>query len=312
VGFFQLPIFNRKKFPAAGQQQIISPVTPTGESSVMQTLPAYIANLESNKYSASTTKKYFADIKKFSLFIRDKKIKKITMHDIEQWISGLLSPKGQELDRKTVNRKVSAVINYFLWLQGIGAVTNDPTETLHNTRVLSPLPDYLYENEIKQLYQEASKDPRTYLLVLLFLETGMKSNELFLLTKAHVDISDPFSPEIWIKHTKKETKKEAKKDRKVALPAKFTDVYNRYVAQYKVEDNLFPYTDRFIQLLFADLKKQTKIDKELTPKTLRHTHIFRAYRRGEDPEKIFDRVGYAPDSRKEADEMYSRMARKGI
>jgi hypothetical protein len=65
-------------------------------------------------------------------------------------------------------------------------------------------------------------------------------------------------------------------------------------------------------LLFADLKKQTKIDKELTPKTLRHTHIVRAYRRGEDPEKIFDRVGYAPDSRKEADEMYSRMARKGI
>ncbi len=278
----------------------------------MQTLPAYIANLESNKYSASTTKKYFADIKKFSLFIRDKKIKKITTHDIEQWISGLLSPKGQGLDRKTVNRKVSAAINYFLWLQGIGAITNDPTETLHNARVLSPLPDYLYENEITQLYQEASRDPRTYLLVLLFLETGMKSNELFLLTKAHVDISDPFSPEIWIKHTNKETKKETKKDRKVALPAKFTDVCNRYVAQYKVEDNLFPYTDRFIQLLFADLKKQTKIDKELTPKTLRHTHIVRAYRRGEDPEKIFDRVGYAPDSRKEVDEMYSRMARKGI
>jgi integrase/recombinase XerD len=312
VGFFQLPIFKRKTFPAVGQQQIISPVTPTGESSVMQTLPAYIANLESNKYSASTTKKYFADIKKFSLFIRDKKIKKITTHDIEQWISGLLSPKGQGLDRKTVNQKVSAVINYFLWLQGIGAVTNDPTETLHNTRVLSPLPDYLYEKEITQLYQEASKDPRTYLLVLLFLETGMKSNELFLLNKAHVDISDSFSPEIWIKHTKKETKKEAKKDRKVALPAKFTDVYNRYVTQYVVEDSLFPYTDRFIQLLFADLKKQTKIDKELTPKTLRHTHIVRAYRRGEDPEKIFDRVGYAPDSRKEADEMYSRMARKGI
>ncbi len=278
----------------------------------MQTLPAYIANLESNKYSASTTKKYFADIKKFSFFIRDKKIQKITTHDIEQWISGLLSPKGQGLDRKTVNRKVSAVINYFLWLQSIGAVTNDPTETLYNTRVLSPLPDYLYENEITQLFQEASKDPRTYLLVLLLLETGMKSNELFLLTKAHVDISDSFSPEIWIKHTNKETKKETKKDRKVALPAKFTDVYNRYVAQYMVEDTLFPYTDRFIQLLFADLKKQTKIDKELTPKTLRHTHIVRAYRRGEEPEKIFDRVGYAPDSRKEADEMYSRMARRGI
>jgi hypothetical protein len=48
-------------------------------------------------------------------------------------------------------------------------------------------------------------------------------------------------------------------------------VYQRYLAQYRIEDALFPYTDRFIQLLFAELKKRTKIAKELTPKTLRHT-----------------------------------------
>jgi hypothetical protein len=65
-------------------------------------------------------------------------------------------------------------------------------------------------------------------------------------------------------------------------------------------------------MLFADLKKQTQIAKELTPKTLRHTHIVRAYKRGEDPDKIFDRVGYAADSRKEAHEMYRRLAGRGI
>ena len=70
--------------------------------------------------------------------------------------------------------------------------------------------------------------------------------------------------------------------------------------------------DRFVQLLFADLKKQTGISKELTPKTLRHTHVVRAYKRGEDPDRIFERIGLAPDSRKEADEMYSRLARRGI
>jgi hypothetical protein len=65
-------------------------------------------------------------------------------------------------------------------------------------------------------------------------------------------------------------------------------------------------------MLFADLKKQTKIDTELTPKTLRHTHVVRAYRRGEDRETIFERIGLAPDSRQEADEVYSRLARRGI
>jgi integrase len=89
-------------------------------------------------------------------------------------------------------------------------------------------------------------------------------------------------------------------------------VYNRYLEQYQVEVALFPYTDRFIQLLFADLKKQTKIAKELTPKTLRHTHVMRAYRRGEDPDRIFDRIGLSPNSRMEADEVYKRLARRGI
>jgi integrase len=84
--------------------------------------------------------------------------------------------------RYTTNRKVSAVINYFLWLTSLQALPKDPTAPLANARIQSPLPDYLYEQEIKTLYHEASQDPRLYLLVLLFLETGMKSSELSSLT----------------------------------------------------------------------------------------------------------------------------------
>jgi hypothetical protein len=65
-------------------------------------------------------------------------------------------------------------------------------------------------------------------------------------------------------------------------------------------------------MLFAELKQKTGIDKELTPKTLRHTHVVRAYKRGEGFENIFDRIGLAPDSRQEAEEMYRRLARRGI
>ena len=144
--------------------------------------------------------------------------------------------------------------------------------------------------------------------MLLCLDTGLKSNELFLLTKAHVDISDPYNPELWIKHTGKQTKK----DRKVALPARFTDVYTQYIEKYMIEDQLFPFTDRFLQMIFSDLKQATNIDKELTPKTLRHTHVVRSIKRGEGIEQIFDRIGLAPDSRQEAEEMYKRLAGRGI
>src|SRR3954464_12320203 len=188
----QLPLSLQGKLQKAVEQQTVEPVTPTADNTVMQTLPAYMAFLGGSGYSASTTEKYFADVRKFSLFLREKKVGEITQHDIQQWIAGLLAKDGEKLDPKTVNRKVSAIINYFGWLSGLGVIEKDPTATLVNSRTQSPLPDYRYEDEIEAVYAGASKDIRTYLLVILFLEAGIKSSELFSLTKAHVDISDPY------------------------------------------------------------------------------------------------------------------------
>jgi len=303
----QLPLFLRRSFQKKPPAQILKPVTPTGESSVMQTLLTFQAFL-AEKYAPKTAKMYWGDVRALSLYLRNKKVQDISSHDLQQWIGSLVSPAGKGLERKTVNRKVSAITTYFIWLQGVGAITADPTLVLNNTRIQSPLPDYLYEDEIKTLFAEASRDPRTYLLVLLFLDTGLKSNELFLLTKAHVDISDPYNPELWIKHSGKQSKK----DRKVALPARFTAVYTQYLEKYIVEDKLFPFTERYMQMIFAELKSKTDIEKELTAKTLRHTHVVRAIKRGEDFEQIFDRIGLAPDSRQEAEEVYRRLASRGI
>src|SRR4051812_15643450 len=193
----QLPLFIRQRFEKAPQRQTLEPVTPTAESNVRQTLLAYRDHLRSRGYSESTTVKYFADVNRFSHFIGEKKMGKITTHDVEQWIAGLLSKNGEKLNPKSVNRKVSAIINYFLWLSGLGIISKDPTATLTNSRIQSPLPDYLYEDEIQTMYKGASTDIRTYLLVFLFLEAGIKSSELFGITKAHIDISDAYRPEIW-------------------------------------------------------------------------------------------------------------------
>ena len=145
----------------------MQPVTPTGESSVMQTLVVFQAFV-AEKYAPKTAKMYFGDVRELSIYLRDKKLQEISAHDLQQWISSLVAPSGKGLERKTVNRKVSAIITYFLWLQGVGAITRDPTLSLNNARIQSPLPDYLYENEIEILTRAASTDPRLYLLVCCF------------------------------------------------------------------------------------------------------------------------------------------------
>src|SRR2546425_116102 len=127
----QLPMFKQKFSGKTASVQTIEPVAPTGESSVTQTLPAFLAYLRSG-YSESTVEKYFADVKKFSVFIREKKLAEITTHDLQDWVGIMVSPDGEHLDKKTINRKVSAIVNYFTWLENLKALPHNPAVHIVN------------------------------------------------------------------------------------------------------------------------------------------------------------------------------------
>ena len=103
----QLPLFLRRTFQIKAQKQVLKLVTPTGEGSVMQTLVAFQAFL-AEKYAPKTAKMYFGDVRELSIYLKNKQLKGITSHDLQQWIGSLVSPAGKGLERKTVNRKVSA------------------------------------------------------------------------------------------------------------------------------------------------------------------------------------------------------------
>ena len=103
------------------------------------------------------------------------------------------------------------------------------------------MPDLLYEKECDELLRANSTDPRTYLLVLLLLETGMKMAELLQLDIANFDFSDNYQPVLLIKHSGKEIYK----DRKLKLPVHIVPVLDDYVQRYGVAGPLFPYTSGF-------------------------------------------------------------------
>ena len=63
----------------------MKPVTPTGESSVMQTLLTFQAFL-AEKYAPKTAKMYWGDVRELSIYLKNKKLKEISSHDLQQWI----------------------------------------------------------------------------------------------------------------------------------------------------------------------------------------------------------------------------------
>ena len=277
---------------------------PSADHTVLQTLPAYYAYLQSGNYSQYTPADFTSDLKKFGLFVRDKPLQKVRTTDIQQWIGEL----KKTMTAKTVSRKVSALNNYCNWLVHVHVLTVNPASSIPYVRVTSPLPDILFESECKQLRAAASRDPRAYLLVLLLLETGMKKAELFNLKLTHFDFSDAYVPELWIKHTGKHIWK----DRKVKLPPEVAMVFNDYVKQYAVTNTLFPYTPRFIELLLADTARHANLHKKVTANILRDTFVIRSLKQGMKLEDVLEKIGLSASTWEDAQKKYLKLASKGL
>src|SRR5437764_11680136 len=178
----QLPLFQRKTYKGIIPSIPLEIHAPTPEKTVLHTLTAYYAYLRDGGYSQYTPDNFTGDVKKFGVFVKDKPLKEITTKDIQSWITQVKTPapKGEGLTAKTISRKLTALSNYFTWLeqQGVIAPKANPMADIANTRISSPLPEVLFEAEAKQLLATASTNPRPYLVVLLLLETGLKLEEL--------------------------------------------------------------------------------------------------------------------------------------
>jgi hypothetical protein len=128
------------------------------------------------------------------------------------------------------------------------------------------------------------------------------------LRRRDVDVSNPYAPEALDQGSKAPGQPRPQGSPAWPIPSRLPGL-PRPVHR---GGQLFPFSYRFARLLFTQLRSATQIQKELPPKTLRHTHVVRAYRRGEDKDRIFDRIGLAQKSRFEADELHTRLAQRGM
>jgi Site-specific recombinase XerD len=299
----QASLFDRKKYKGVMPQTYqIEP--PTSDHSVLKTLLAYNTYLRSGGYSKYTPDDFTSDVKKFGLFVKDKKLSEIRTVDIQQWIGEI----KKVMKEKTVSRKISAVINYFNWLAQGNVLTENPAESIRYIRITSPLPDILFDEECQKLLAAASADPRSYLLVLLLLETGMKKEELFDLKLTHFDFSNKYAPELWLKHTGRKVKK----DRKLKLPHEIVPVFHEYVKRYGITDVLFPFTPRFIEMVLTDTAKRAELQKKVTAGILRDTFVVRCLKRGEEIENVLVKIGLSVATGEDAREKYLKLAGRAI
>ena len=253
-----------------------------------RTLPAYKAYLSCAGYSEYTPDDFTADVRLLSQFLVGKRLEDIETSDLQQWIGQL----KQTMPPKTVSRKVSALGNYFRWLTAERVLARNPAEHIRAERVTSPLPRPLYDSECERLLTTASRDPRTYLLVLLVLESGLKKAELLELRMSDFDFSNQYQPEVWVRHSGRQVYK----DRRLKLPPHIKPVFDDYVQRFGVSDVLFPYTPQWVAELLRGAARQAGIVKPVSASILRDMFVVRSVRRGMRLEDVLKKIGLSGNS----------------
>lgn len=138
----------------------------------------FVGSLKIQLRSEFTIVAYKKDLQQFIGFLTSKEktdAREITKDDIDAFINKLLQ---DNYTKKSASRKLNSIRTFFRYLKSEGLINQNPSlDVLHPKYNLTP-PRILSEMEYRALRDATKEDSRTYALVELLLQTGIKIGEL--------------------------------------------------------------------------------------------------------------------------------------
>ena len=157
-------------------------------------LEKFITNLKQKGKSHYTIIAYKKDIEQFLGFLAKKQlssINEVKKETISEFIAELIS---NNYTKKSASRKLNSIRTFYRTLKEEGIVTINPALDVAHPRFENNKPRVLSRLEYRALRDFARADKRTYAIVELFLQTGLRIGEL-----AGLRLSDVTEKELIIK-----------------------------------------------------------------------------------------------------------------
>lgn len=299
-------------FPAVAEQPVgrddsfvrLAPLTP-GSSLGACALP-YAEHLRLTDHSAYTITCFLSDLRLLTEYLgRERTLNTIARADVSGWLSHLKWDRGAPPAPKTMARRITFLKNFFGWLAAASLVPADPTANIALSRPAPPLPELLFDDEVRRLEEAAAADVRCRLLVMLLLATGLKKEEVAQLRLQDVDLSDPEHPTIEIHFPGKAKRR---RERRMELPGEWTAAYERYIERYRPQEYVFECTDRNLNYVLAAAVKRARIEKRVTLQLLRDIYAVRQLRAGVSMEALREKLGLSEEAWYETAEKYRKLA----
>lgn len=138
----------------------------------------FIDHLKEKNRAHSTVLAYGKDIDQLVEFLQELErahVAEIGKDDVEAFLAKLLK---NGYTPKSVSRKTNAVKTFFRFLKVNEYVTDDPALLISHPKFEIKPPRILSETEYRALRDAVQSDTRTYAIVELLLQTGMRIGEL--------------------------------------------------------------------------------------------------------------------------------------
>lgn len=210
---------------------------------------------------------------------------------------------GHAYKDATVARKIAAVKSFFGFLAAEGIVAHDPTEQLKSPQVGKSLPRALSVREVDELLEQPARRNtpearRDKAMLELLYATGLRVTELVSLDVADIALeSDPVTVRCIGK---------GERERVLPLHQRPVDELRQYIfhvrprlVRNRREPALFVnrrgerLTRQGFWLILKNYAQEAKLDKAITPHTIRHTYATHMLSGGMPLRNVQDALGHA-------------------
>jgi integrase/recombinase XerD len=263
-----------------------------------QELIGFNKHLQVSGYAKRTIEVYVSLLSLFLGFCRKSGVE-IEQEDVSRFQYDILIRRGYSI---SLRRQIVGVLKLFFPFVGNKKVD---LEKLNGPRRQQTLPTVLSGEEVWQIILVIQNLKHRAIISLLY-SAGLRISELLRLKLGDID-SDRMMIRV--------SQAKGHKDRYVVLSEKILILLQNYYQEYRPKDYLFNgegggmYSEESVRNILNAARLKAKIDKRVTPHTLRHSYATHMLENGVDLRYVQAMLGH---SRPETTMIYTHITTKGV
>lgn len=276
----------------------------------------FINFLERDKrLSLNTLQSYRRDIEQYITYLQEINLHNITNTNKTTVIAYLLHLQKKGRATSTISRNLASIRSFYQYISKNKIIEQDPTSELESPKVEKKLPQILSTQEVELLLEQPKctdlKGFRDKAMLELLYATGIRVSELISLNLTDINMEIGF-----IKCNK------GSRERMIPIGSIAISAIQEYLnksrgllIQSNDEKALFVnvngkrLTRQGFWKIIKQYKNQAKINKDITPHTLRHSFAAHLLENGADLRSIQEMLGHSDIS---STQIYAQIAKNKI